>query len=44
MSSTPMQIVNNTHFNHILVEGELGVIYFLFALVYLTFILLYINY
>ena len=33
MSSTPMQIVNNTNFNHILVEGEMGVVYFLFAFV-----------
>ena len=31
MSSTPMQIENNTNFNRILVEGELGVIYLLFA-------------
>ena len=32
MPSEPMHIVNNdTNFNHMLVVGELGVVYFLFA-------------
>jgi len=33
MSSNPMHLVNQTYFNHILLEGEMGVVYFLFAFV-----------